>query len=151
MRAAEEAWRHGDALAAGKLLYERLPADERPAWALRVLDACCADLSAIDVEVDVVRQIARDPARWIEAHEAFQAVRKLVLRGEKAARAADSLEQAILYLAENVAKVTYNASGASAPFDHDAGWWVAKTARSIVEHSSDASLEDRVWSALAHA
>jgi len=57
-------------------------------------------------------------------------------------------EHGILYLAENVAKVAYNASGCPRPFDHDAGWWVAACARWIVERSADAGLEARVWAAL---
>jgi hypothetical protein len=33
----------------------------------------------------------------------------------------ESVELGLLHLAENVAKVTYNASGCSAPFHHNAG------------------------------
>jgi hypothetical protein len=39
-------------------------------------------------------------------------------------------------------------SGSPAPFDHDAGWWVAKNGRWIVDHSPDAALGARVWAAL---
>jgi hypothetical protein len=107
------------------------------------------DLSALPAEVRAVREIALAPTRWYEAHQAFQAVRKLVIAAESTAAKAIGPELGILYLAENVAKVTYNASGRSAPFDHDAGWWVAKNARWIVDHSSEAGLERRVWAALA--
>jgi hypothetical protein len=137
VEAAEDSWRHWDALDAGKILYERLVVNPRPAWALAVLDACCAGLSEIPPEVQVVREIANTPARWAEAHKAFQAVRKLVLSVERRTDAGRP-EHGILYLAENVAKVAYNASGSRAPFDHDAGWWIAKNARWIVDHSTDA-------------
>src|SRR5579859_2947660 len=39
---AENSWRRGDARHAGKILRERLAVDQRPAWALAVLDVCCA-------------------------------------------------------------------------------------------------------------
>jgi hypothetical protein len=160
LTAAEDSWRHGDALEAGKLLYEHLVVNQRPGWALAVLDACCAGLS-VPSEVEAVREIACTRARWAEAHAAFQAVRKLVLRGEQRRTDARGPEHGVLYLAENVAKVTYNASFAAprlpmfepaidvGAFDHDAGWWVAKNARWIVEHSTDSGLEARVWAALA--
>jgi hypothetical protein len=149
MKKVETSWRQGDALEAGKLLYERLEPGRRPGWAVAVLDACCSAVSAVPAEVEAVREIALTPARWTEAHAAFQAVRMLVLLNERRSPKARTIGDEMLYLAENVAKVTYNASGASAPFDHDAGWWVAKIARSIVERSKDSGLEDRVWKTLA--
>jgi hypothetical protein len=147
--AADDEWHRGDTLEAGRILYERLAVADRPSWAARVLDACCVDLPKVPPEVRSVRAIAYTPARWGDAHEAFQAVRKLVLAAERGAPEAPGLELSILFLAENVAKVTYNASGRPAPFDHNAGWWVAKSARRIVDSSSQPGLEGRVWAALA--
>jgi hypothetical protein len=103
----------------------------------------------IPPEVRDVLEIALTPVRWSDAHRAFQAVRKLVLAAEGRAPATPDVDLGILYLAENVAKVAYNASGCSAPFDHNAGWWVAKNARWIVDHSSHAGLDGRVWAALS--
>jgi hypothetical protein len=148
LKSAEEAWRGGRPVEAGRVLYERLARKDRPAWALAVLDACYADQANIPREVEAVREIARDPSRWTEAHDAFSAVRRLVLRNEKRTAVPTDVADGLLYLAENVAKVTYNASGASAPFDHDAGWWVASCARWVVERSPDPELDARVWAAL---
>jgi hypothetical protein len=146
---AEELWRNGDALRAGRLLYERLSADQRPGWAARVLEVCCQSTRRVPAEVDAVRQIARTRSRWNEGHDAFSAVRSLTLRSEIETRRPGDVAAGILYLAENVAKVTYNASGLPAPFDQDAGWWVAKTARSIVAGGGDdVVFTDRVWQAL---
>jgi hypothetical protein len=107
-----------------------------------------ACLPVIPPEVEAVREIARSPGRWAEAHAAFSAVRNLVLLVEKRSDERPRPEHGILYLAENVAKVTYNASAPRAPFDHDAGWWIAKNARWMVDHSADAGLGARVWAAL---
>jgi hypothetical protein len=54
----------------------------------------------------------------------------------------------LLYLAENVAKVTYNASGSRAPFDHNAGWWILSNARWLLDRTEDADLAARAWTAL---
>jgi hypothetical protein len=148
LRSAKEAWRGGKPLDAGRFVYERLAVDDRPAWALGVLDACYAGQQEIPPEVQLVREIARDRGRWAEGHAAFQAVRILVLRNEKRATTATDVAAGLLYLVENVAKVTYSASGSPAPFDHDAGWWVASCARWVVEHALDLDLEARVWAAL---
>jgi hypothetical protein len=145
----EDLWRRGDALEAGKKLYERLDVTDRPRWATRVLDACSVGLGRLPPEVREVREIAVTPDRWGEGHRAFQKVRKVLLESERHAASPEAPEHGILYLAESVAKVTYNASGCSAPFDHNAGWWVAKNARWIVDHSSTVGLHDRVWAALA--
>jgi hypothetical protein len=147
---AKDHWRRGgDALLAGRCLYERLAVHDRPSWACGVLDACSAGLSALPAELRTIREIALTPNRWHEAREAFQAVRKLTIAAESTTDNAGAPELGILYLAENVAKVSYNASGCSALFDHDAGWWVAKNARWIIDQSSEMGLEKRVWSALS--
>lgn len=143
---ADELWHRGDALVAGRILYERLTPKDRPSWAARVLDACCVAVGTVPPEVQRVRDVAFTPSRWSEGHAAFQGVRKRVIEAE---RRPPTLELGVMHLAENVAKVTYNASGCSAPFDQDAGWWVAKNARWIVERSTQDGLGSRVWAALA--
>src|SRR5215468_2611842 len=111
---AEMEWRRGDSR------------EERPPWALRVLDACASRLPELPPAVRTVRTIVEIPERWREAHDAFTAVRRVVLQHPRSEP--PTVEHGVLYLAENVAKVTYNASGEPAPFDHDAGWWIAKNA-----------------------
>jgi hypothetical protein len=136
-------------LDAGRLLYEALELSRRPGWAVAVLDECCNRLDPIPAEVEAVRALARDPARWREAHNAFDRVRLLVLEAERTHPGVYRYRESVLFLAENVAKVTYNASGGSAPFDHDAGWWIASCARTCVDRIGSSEFERRVWAALA--
>jgi hypothetical protein len=145
---AEEAWREGRPLETGRLLYERIPVEDRPAWALGVLDACYAGQAGIPQEVESVREIARDRSRWSEGHAGFDAVRRLLLRNQSRHANETSITDGLLDLVEKVAKVTYNASGSPAPFDHNAGWKVASCARWVVDHAQDPDLEGRVWAAL---
>ena len=98
--------------------------------------------------VEALVAIAASPARWAEAHAAFSAIRVLTLQAERAGPGASPQLRAILYLAENAAKVTYNASGRPAPFDADAGHWLASNLRVVVERLADAPFEERAWLAL---
>ena len=141
---AERDWEAGHALDAGRLIYERIPPRQRPAWAAQALEAVRGLIPKMP-EIDGVLEIARDPARWRAAHDAFTAVRALTL-GAK-----DPLVEAVLRLAENVAKVTYNASGGPAPFDRDAGWWVAQNLHAIISRGGEkaSKLRAEAWSLLS--
>ena len=141
---AKRDWEAGRALDAGRLLYERVPKQQRPGWAARVLDLV-RDLAPKTPEVEQILEIARDPARWPEAHPAFQTVRRLTLETK------DPLVESVLSLAEKVAKVTYNASGGSAPFEHDAGWRVASDLRVVITRAGEKGpkLKTEAWSILS--
>ena len=99
--------------------------------------------------VEAIVAIAAAPPRWAEAHAAFSAMRTLTLEAERGASGASPALRAVLYLAENAAKVTYNASGRPAPFDADAGHWLASNLRLVVERLADAQFEERAWLALS--
>ncbi len=141
---AQRDWEAGRALDAGRLIYERMPTRQRPAWAARVLEAV-RGLIPKTSEIERVLEIARDPPRWGVAHDAINAVRALT------ANAKDPLVEAVLHLAENVAKVTYNASGGPAPYDRDAGWRVAQNLHAIISQGGEkaSKLKAEAWSLLS--
>lgn len=145
-------WDAGFALEAGCLLFERLPYFDRPHWAVRILDLC-SELTDPIPEVETVSAIARDPARWVEAQDAFHATRRVVLREERAGDP-DPLRESVLLLAENVAKVSHNALidinplkglAPMARFDADAGWWIVRILRDIVDSVPDPVFAERAW------
>ena len=140
----------------GRELHDEVPAGARPAWAASVL-AVCADGAArgpTRAAIDELLACAAAPAQWPAARRAFDALRQLTLAAERTLAAAP-LDRALLDLAETVAKLTYNASGAPAPYDFHAGWRLAPQARRVVELRKDPQLADRVWALLtqpaAHA
>jgi len=139
---ARERWQAGHSLEAGRLLYEHIPSRLRPVWAAKVLDVAQSWVSTAP-EVALVIEIAKDPSRWPEARDAFLAVRELTLQ------AGDPLCEGLLMLAENVAKVTYNASGHSPPFDQDAGWWIVQNLKYLTEQISDPEFTANAWSTLS--
>ncbi len=141
---AKRDWEAGRALDAGRLLYERVPKQQRPGWAARILELV-KDLAPKTPEVEQILEIARDPARWPEAHTALHPVRRLTLETK------DPLVESVLSLAEKVAKVTYNASGGSASFEHDAGWRVASDLRVVITRAGEkgSKLKTEAWSILS--
>jgi hypothetical protein len=146
-REARAAWERGDVLRAGRLLHPDLPIAERPKWAARVLAAACGD-RRLPRELRRVLDIAADPSRWREAHDVFTAVRLLTLEQEKAGAGRDRKLEALLYLAENTAKVIYNATGAPAPFDAACGERIARNAKACLDADPRSEPSEAIEAAL---
>lgn len=149
---ARERWNAGRLLEAGRLLSERIPIELQPAWAAQVLAIARKHLPTIP-EIETVLEIANDPSRWPEAYEALSAVRALTLQAEQ--QAGEPLHLGVLVLAENVAKLTYNANEGSTSFDPDwgyeTGWWVAVHTKRIVDQINDPELASQAWAVLSDA
>jgi len=117
------AWRARQGRLCGRLLYEGFTRPQRVAWATRLLDLVLRQGEPPPAEVERVARLADEPDRWREGHDAFQDVRRLTLEAERAPASPRSRGYTeTLLLAENVAKVIYNASGEPAPFDFHCGW-----------------------------
>src|SRR6185503_4552924 len=84
-------------------------------------------------EVSNLIEIARHPTRWSEAHSCFGALRRLTLAAEQEKPSTKTNHLFLLYLAENIAKLTYNAGGYPAPFDPDSGWWIPQNLKHIID------------------
>lgn len=64
------AWRAGDPLTTGRILYERLEATTRPPWAAAVLRASIEGLAAPAL-VQATIATARDSTSWSSARSLF--------------------------------------------------------------------------------
>lgn len=137
-------WLSGDALKAGRAIYEQLADDQRPLWAASILNLCRSLIGRV-AEVDAVYEVALNRSRWKEAHAVFWPVRALTLKAERS-KSTDPVYTGVLYVTENTAKVAYNASGEPAPFDEDAGWWVVSNLRQVVDTVDDPEFEKKAWS-----
>jgi hypothetical protein len=155
VRAIEDCWKSGDMLKVGVLVFERIPKALRPAWGADLLELASQHSLKVK-EIESVIQFARTPTHWAggsddksrKAHEFFGAVRDLTLIHDEENK--DDVYGDILVLAENVAKVTYNAYDYAAPFDHEAGWWIPSLLKKIVDKIDDAEFSTRVWEALTN-
>jgi hypothetical protein len=149
---ALEYWESDHPLDAGRILYERVPKKLRPIWAANALELAYR-FSPPTSEVEAVLAFARDSDEWgkgledkrKQAHGLFDTVRRLTLQYANR----DSFYETTLLLAENTAKVTYNAYGYPAPFDHDAGWWVVADFAQVVANVNDAAFAAKAWSLMS--
>ena len=135
---AQKYWNLEQPLEAGRLIYEHLPKEGRPIWAAKILQKVLY-LVPKTMEIEAIFEIVNDPSRWCEAHDVFMTIRSVTLRTQ------DPLYLNILELAEIVAKVTYNSGECPAPFDHNSGWKLAKTLKSIIRQIDDPLFTDKMW------
>lgn len=138
-------WTPEDIEGFGKRVYEAIPEAQRPRWAADLLDLCTVVTEPVPA-VERVVAIGQKPTKgdWFDAHEAFQAVRAVTLAVGPANGPKATLRR-LLDVAETAAKVIYNASGGSAPFDFHAGWRMAPRLRAVVLEARDPELEQRIW------
>lgn len=126
----------------GQEIFENIPNDIRPGWAGLVLSRFDHYIKNIPTSISELYPIIDDIDRWKEAHEQFTKIRVFGLENK------NYEPENYLRLAELVAKVTYNASGQSAPFDSDSGHYIASLALKATEYFDDNRLEEEVKSVI---
>jgi hypothetical protein len=151
-------WNEGNLLEAGMVLFERIPLSFRPLWGADILTFACQRISNV-VQIQDVIEFARTPEEWADntdsidkrkkAHNFFDSVRLLTLEEEQK-DTNNKLYGNLLLLAENVAKVTFNAYGYEAPFDHNAGWWIVANLKRITDLVKDADFSAAAWKVLTN-
>ncbi len=152
LQQAEEYWRRGQALEAGRIVFENLPDDVRPRWASRILRLI---LSRSGIRLSKAKHtcyIAENPSEWSKAHKTFDALRDATLRMDRKGRwkrlsRQEKLKAGILGLAELVAKVTYNATNPQDEFDEDSGWWIVASLKGFVDLWDDDDFTKAAWDA----
>jgi hypothetical protein len=144
-------WQNGQALEAGKLIFESLPVGTHPQWAAKVLRLVLEQTGFKSQAVERAISIANSPNEWGKAHDVFSALRKATLELEqlKARSPQQALLLNLLLLAELVAKVTYNSTSPPDEFDEDSGWWIAPCLKDILDSVSDEQFSAAAWSVLS--
>ncbi len=150
---AQAHWGSGRILDAGQLLFDVIPRSKQPAWAAKILSVAAELLGTKEPAIDEVLQISRDTNRWREGRQVFEQLRWCTLREEgrwfRTNRRKRRLH--LLYLAENVAKVTYNASLPPDAFDEDAGWWVVRCFHDCIKILDGKESLETSWAAIVDA
>jgi hypothetical protein len=141
------AW-HREDLAACSDLAVGLSADALAIFAGAALKACLAELPGPQ-ELSAIAEVGKDRRRWSEAHLAFDAARDLTLKYEESTPSTDDPNYVLLFVAENAARVIYNATSPSDPFDDDSATWLLRSLARFVRVTGSAELEHRVWQLLA--
>jgi hypothetical protein len=155
LKQAEELWNNNQAYEAGRIIFEGLPKEVRPAWAVGILRLVLERTGEKYKQIDRMLRIADRREEWSKAYEAFDSLRDLTLKldrrrlrepGEE--RKVANTEEAVVALAELVAKVTYNATDPDDEFDEDSGWWIAFSLRAFVDSWKDKDFAQAAWAAL---
>lgn len=110
---ARELFSRGEWYLAGKVYCRGMTAQDKVRWTARVLTSL-HDGPARFAPVTRTLELASNPDRWGQAYDLFQELRQLRLK-----LLAEERGAGILALAEKVAKLAYNATSPSAPFDAD--------------------------------
>lgn len=126
----------------GQEIFENLTNDIRPGWAGFILSRFDHYIKNIPNSISELYPIIDDKGCWKEAHEQFTKIRVFALENK------NYEPENYLRLAELVAKVTYNASGQSAPFDSGSGYHIASLALKATEYFDDNRLKEEVKSAI---
>ena len=142
-------WEAGDSKEASRAIYDALPVQRRGRWAADVLDLVCTLIPAVPAQIKAVIAIGRAGRLW-DAHDAFSAVRELTLAADRGAGA--GIYSTVLGIAEDAAKVMYNATGVDepvapgvkAPFDEECGYWLAGGLAHLARQGS-AEFARRTW------
>ena len=141
-----EDWIAGEAALVGRRLMEPLTPAVQVARAIAVLDLCRSHWSPVPA-IERVALVGRNRAKWHEGHDAFDDVRMLTLLEERL-RTSD-VYRSLLYVAEIVAKIVYNASNSPAPFDENSPRWLPRNARDFVKSLGEPEVGRAIWDALA--
>ena len=121
---------------------------QRPLWAADILDCCTCFLKPRPMEIPNLIILARDPERWQWARVAFDDLRRMSLVMDR--MPVREVFAHIFNLAEDVAKITYNASNPATPFDEKCQWRIVVTAWNIVQAMKEKApdIDGNVWSVL---
>jgi hypothetical protein len=145
-RAAEQ-WRGGQPLEAGRIIFDNLQPAMRPTWASRILRSVVEKSRVRFSPIEEILRIADNPTEWGKAHGAFSLLRKSTLNLERLQSKSreETLLLSHLYLAENVAKVIYNATHPSDAFDEESGWWIARCLKDVLDLLDDEDFSEEAW------
>jgi len=147
-------WNNGQALQAGRLIFDNIPSVARPRWAARVLRLYLRYTGVDPSKFSNVLQTAENPDLWKNGHDVFDELRRAVLSLQELQKSVGLTRDQVVFagalnLSELVAKVTYNASNPIDEFDEDSGWWIAAFLRSYVDlNPENRNLWREAWSVL---
>ena len=140
IKKAKILWENNQSYLSGEILYENLRKRHKPLWAVEVLELCKPLVEEI-TEIEQLCTVAKDPKRWLEAGEVFSAIRTLALEQDSF----ETIQSMVFSLAENVAKVIYNASGKLPPYDHDSGYKIVSDLKRIVDRTENQDFGSKAW------
>lgn len=147
--AAIEFWSKLDIYNASKNLFYSVPRAGRPKWAVSILRTVVGKLQLNVVAVNSLLDIGDNRAEWNMAKAIFKAIRYETLSIDASRNFAGKfkaeVEHHVLLLAEEIAKLLYNATDPDDPFDDDVGEGVVTSTKAIVDMVADREFAFKMW------
>jgi len=132
-------WKANRTQEAGRLIFEDLSREARVEWAANILGTVVARASIECPSIERILYIAKNPQEWKTAYDANSIARNQAR--ELSQIRIRSVEQNLLLISLTmaflVARVIYNATDPSDPFDEDNGWSIASSLKKMVEMLGD--------------
>lgn len=149
---AEQHWNGNRGYEAGILICSHLPIPAQPLWAARILRLAVEKSGASIPLLTDVQQVAMTPEKWSSGHRLFSEVRAITLQHDKtsAGTPEDDMLSYLLAVAEQTAKVTYNATSPPDAFDDDSCAWIVAMLRGFVSHCDDDRFDEQAWQAVCN-
>lgn len=117
MRPQWQSWLEPNVVACDELV--QTLGDRFPGVARALCNLCKAALSSLPPQVDALLRIAQTERHWAKMHDAFDEVRRVTIATGATEEGRGSAEFYMLAVAEDLAKVLYNATRPRDPFDPD--------------------------------
>jgi hypothetical protein len=134
----------GQAFKAGMLIFERIPLELRPEWCTNIFELAYQHISPLP-EIETLLDFVKHPEHWPleesrRAHGVFDAIPQC----SSPTTSDERIYQTVLYMAENVAGITYTSRQFTAPFDHNRGWRIAENISEISQFLDD-EFANKAW------
>lgn len=137
-----EAYRIKTNIKLGREIFENIPHRWQPIWAKYILSHFDRYAQHTPDAVYELYRIIDDENHWSEAYKRFCEIREYSLWN-----LFDQPEE-YFQLAENVARVTYNASGNISLFDKSSGWYIPSLAMKAADYYKSDKLKEELLSAI---
>jgi len=147
-------WLHGDAVAAGEMIFSRIDQDTVVLWATRIFHYSLEISKVSNDLTDSLVRLSNNPLLYSNAKLQFRSFRDrfFVLSDLLTQVECDSIrhnieiELSVCIIGEIVTKILYNQSLPSDPFDQDAGGWLPAALKDlIVEVHGDQNIYEQAW------
>lgn len=147
---AEYHWDGNRGYEAGILICPHVPCLLQPRWAFGILRLVIQKAGVSTPLFDELEEVALTPSKWGNAHRLFSEVRKVKLKHDKMIGQTGAVDEfsSVLAIAEQTAKVIYNATSPLDKFDEDSGAWIIAMFRGFVSYYDDDRFSEEAWEAV---
>ncbi|MEQ8638686.1 hypothetical protein [Gimesia maris] len=151
LKDAKLLWDKGRSLEAGQIIFNNIPTDLKPKWSLAILDLAVLKSGTHFGPINTLQQTGREPQKWNLVRDVFSSIRKKTLELEQSDCISHEQKELLylLYLAENVAKVIYNATKPLDEFDLDSGAWIVSCLKDCIDISKNDQFAESAGSVLS--